>query len=271
MKRNINDLLNYSLNNKESFVLSNDIYYLLEKTFSLSRSDLYTSREVDDELYLERLNRLNKGEPIYLILGKAPFYKDEFIVTRDTLIPRPETEELVDFIVKNNKKYNSILDIGTGTGCIGLSIKKYKGGELTLLDISSKALEVAKLNSKELGLDVKFVESNVYENIKDEKYDLIVSNPPYIKDSDIRVLDSSLIDYEPHLALFGGSDGLDIYKLIIKDLDKHLNMNAEAMLEIDSYLVEGLTKLIKEYLPTYQYEFILDINHLTRFLYLKKV
>ena len=164
------------------------------------------------------ITRRSRREPIAYILKEKEFWSKSFFVNRSTLIPRPETELLCDCIVKKIKKRNPyILDIGTGTGCILLSIlseiKKAKG---IGIDISKKTIDVAKKNSFNLGLDrrVNFFTKSL-DGIYNYKFDLVVSNPPYIKTSDIKNLSSEVRKFEPKIALDGGKDGLDVIKKVI--------------------------------------------------------
>jgi len=161
--------------------------------------------------------RSNK-EPIAYILKTKEFWSKDFFVNKHTLIPRPETELLCENIIKKFKYKNlDILDIGTGTGCIILSIlSEIKGANGIGIDVSNKAIEVAKKNSVKLGLNkrVKFYSKNL-ENIYDHKFDLIVSNPPYIKTTDIKNLPEDVKKFEPKIALDGGKEGLDVIKKVI--------------------------------------------------------
>jgi release factor glutamine methyltransferase len=164
------------------------------------------------------INRRSRREPLAYILRQKEFWSKSFFVNRSTLIPRPETELLCDIVIKKIKNRTSyILDIGTGSGCILLSIlseiKKAKG---IGIDISKKAIEVAKKNSNKLGLNqrAKFFTKSL-NNIRDCKFDLVVSNPPYIKTSDIKNLSEDVRKFEPKIALDGGKDGLDVIKKVI--------------------------------------------------------
>jgi release factor glutamine methyltransferase len=180
-------------------------------------SDAKVSRSVVNN-FNKLIFRRSTSEPLAYILKKKEFWSKNFFVNRNTLIPRPETELLCDIIIKKFKdKKIFILDIGTGTGCVLLSIlseiKKSKG---VGVDISKKAIEVAKKNSNNLRLNkrAKFVTRSL-ENIFNYRFDLVVSNPPYIKTSDIKNLSIDVRKFEPKIALDGGKDGLDVIKKII--------------------------------------------------------
>ena len=268
----LKDLINKTLSLSNEQVFKEDMFYLLEKTFSLSRTELLTNNDliVNETEFLKKVDNYMKGKPLYYIIGKAPFYSREFIVTKDTLIPRNETEELVYYVLNRVKDDNvSILDIGTGSGCIALTLdKELEHSKVSAIDISKKALDVAKQNSDELNANVTFYLGDCFEPVKEDKFDIIVSNPPYIKKGNF--VEKSVLNYEPHLALFASEDGLEVYHKIFIDLDKHLNLNGFAIFEISPDLEPGLIKLINEYLPTYTYEFKEDINKFVRFLILNK-
>ena len=175
-------------------------------------------------------------KPIAYLLNKKFFWNSEFYVNKNTLIPRPDTETIIEQILKStkNKKYLNILDIGVGSGCILLSVlnerKNFYG---TGIDISKNSLDICKINAKKLLLDrrVKFFKSDV-DKFAIGKYDLIVSNPPYIKTSDLKYLESDVVKFEPKLALDGGLDGLSVIRKVIKKSSELLKKNGKFILEI---------------------------------------
>jgi len=190
------------------------------------------NENVSFDILHEYLNRLKLGEPVQLIFGYTYFYKSKFRVNSDTLIPRPETEELVDIILKEfpDKPFNSnlnILDIGTGSGCIALSLLKERPTwTATGIDISSKALEITNKNAQLLGVSNRFklnCTDFLNSEIEFSDFDIIVSNPPYIPIQEIHLLDQKVINYEPHKALFVEQDPLIFYKRISKLLKKCQN------------------------------------------------
>jgi release factor glutamine methyltransferase len=210
----------------------------------------------EEKVSKKNINNFNKliirrstKEPLAYILKNKEFWSKNFFVNRDTLIPRPETELLCDIVIKLFKNKNPhILDIGTGTGCILLSILseiiKAKG---IGIDISKKAIEVAKKNSKSLELDkrAKFLTRSL-DNIRNYKFDLIVSNPPYIKSSDIKNLSDDVRKFEPKIALDGGKDGLDVIKKVIyksKTILKKLGLLA---LEIGNGQYYKVSQILKK-------------------------
>jgi release factor glutamine methyltransferase len=181
--------------------------------------------------------RLNNDEPIDYILGYTYFYGLKIKVSKDTLIPRPETEELVELILNENQTRSGlkILDIGTGSGCIALALNSnLVNAEVTALDVSDAALEIAKKNSVQLDLNINFIQldmlnENLWSQI--ENYDIIVSNPPYIPQEEKKDMTSSVLDYEPHLALFVENDPLIFYKQILKFATSHLNPKGRVYFE----------------------------------------
>ena len=184
------------------------------------------------ELVLERATR----KPIAYLLNKKLFWKSEFYVNKNTLIPRPDTEIIVEQILKvvKHKNYLKILDIGVGSGCILLSILKEKKNFYgTGIDTSKNSLEISRLNAKKLLLNgrVKFYKSDV-DKFAQGKYDLIVSNPPYIKKSDLKYLESDVLKFEPKLALDGGLDGLSVIRKVINKTSELLKKNGKFILEI---------------------------------------
>ena len=162
-----------------------------------------------------------------------------------------------------------ILDIGTGSGCIAITLaKEFPYASVCGIDISSQALEVAKRNNNLLEGNVTLIHGDCLKEVKDKKFDVVISNPPYISNDEF--VSKTVIDYEPHIALFASNHGLEIYEKIFMDLDDVLNEDGIALFEISPPLKDRLTSLIEKYLPLYTYEFIKDINGFTRFLFLNK-
>jgi len=197
------------------------------------------------KLVQERATR----KPIAYLLNKKYFWNSEFYVNKNTLIPRPDTEIILEQILKftKNKNYLNILDIGVGSGCILLSVlKERKNFYGTGIDISRNSLDICKMNAKKLLLErrVKFFKSDV-DKFAIGKYDLIVSNPPYIKTSDLKYLESDVIKFEPKLALDGGLDGLSVIRKVIKKSSELLKKNGKFILEIDFDQKNKVIKLLK--------------------------
>lgn len=192
-----------------------------EKIYLYSHDD-YTLSKNEYEQYLAALKRRIAGEPLQYIIGCQEFMSLNFKVTKDVLIPRQDTETLVECIIElaNEMDTVSILDIGTGSGCIAISLAYYiKNSQVMGIDISKGALRVAIENARTCGVEKKavFIESNLFENVPHKKFDVIVSNPPYIPLKDIDMLEEQVKDFEPKTVLDGGEDGLYFYKKIVKE------------------------------------------------------
>lgn len=172
-----------------------------------------------------------KGMPIQKIFGRAYFFGYTFKVNKNVLCPRPETELLVEETLKFVKDSSNVLDLCTGSGAIAVSVAKNSNAKVFASDISKKALKVAKFNAKNLNSNVKFIKSDMFNNIT-QKFDIIVSNPPYIKTADINNLDTEVKKYDPVISLDGGDDGLDFYKQIATQSKMHLNKNGVVLLEV---------------------------------------
>ncbi len=189
-----------------------------EKTYLYSHDEYLLSKD-EYERYCESLKRRIEGEPLQYITGCQEFMSLNFNVCREVLIPRQDTEILVESVLGyvGQKDNVSILDIGTGSGCIAISLAYYcKNAQVMGVDISKGALEIARLNARNYGVDKNtvFVESDLFENIPSKKFNIIVSNPPYIPIEVIKTLDKQVKDFEPTIALGGGEDGLDFYREI---------------------------------------------------------
>ena len=201
--------------------------------------------DIIDEL-LHKVHLLIQHTPLAYILGNAEFYGYLFTVTPDTLIPRPETELLCEQIIKehkNNSNQLDILDMCTGSGCIAITLAKNLNSCVSAVDISISALNIAKLNANNLQAKINFIHSNMFDKVTG-KYDIIVSNPPYIQSNEINNLMHSVKDFEPHLALDGGTDGLDFYKTINNLAPQFLKPNGKLYLEIGFNQAKSLMNLL---------------------------
>ena len=186
--------------------------------------------------FKDLIERRKKGEPIAYLINKKDFWKDEFFVNKSVLIPRPDTELIIEQVLKIYSKDSQLqfLDIGTGSGCILLSILKERPNFYgTGIDISKKSINVSKFNAKKLNLmnRVKFFHSSV-DNFKIGKYDMIVSNPPYIELLNLKYLEKDVVNFEPKLALNGGFDGFSKIRRVIKKASKLIKKNGKFILEI---------------------------------------
>lgn len=206
---------------------------LIEALTDYTRLDLIinSNEEILDEkfeLIKEKINKRKSGYPLQYILGSQEFMGLEFKVNENVLIPRQDTEILIETILekKSEDEVVEILDIGTGSGAISISLAYFlKNSKVTSVDISEKAIEVAKENAKINDVEhrINFIKSDIFQNVDEKKrFGLIVSNPPYIPSKDIETLQSEVKDFEPMLALDGGDDGLDFYKIIIEQGVKYL-------------------------------------------------
>ena len=197
------------------------------------------------EEFEKGINRLIQGEPIQYITGFKEFMGYRFLVNQNVLIPQPDTEILVEEVLKLCKAKDKILDLCTGSGAIAIALSKLnKESKVYASDISLEALKVAKENNKNLNTDVTFIQSDLFNNIED-KFDIIVSNPPYIETRTIETL-SKQVQNEPKLALDGGEDGLKFYRKIVAEATNYLNQNGYLCLEIGYNQKDSVIQLIKQ-------------------------
>lgn len=228
-----------------------DSYILFEYMTGMKRS-FYLAHS-DDEVpldaeksYLDVIKKRSERYPLQYITHTAYFYGAEYYVDESVLIPRFDTENLVELVLKNEKDAKNFLDMCTGSGCIAIAIKdNLKGINATAADISEAALKVAKKNADGHCADITFIHSDLFENI-DGKYDFIVSNPPYIVKDVISTLMPEVKDYEPANALDGGEDGLDFYRQIIKESPKYLNKKGRLYFEIGYDQSESVSNLMRD-------------------------
>lgn len=199
------------------------------------------------------IKRVVAGEPAQYVLGTAPFYGLTFKVTPAVLIPRVETEELVDWVLTDfaTTPTATVLDIGTGSGAIALSLKhEQPTWQLTASDISEAALVVARENATRLKLAVSFVASDLFAQLESQTFDVIVSNPPYIATDEKAVMDASVLNYEPHQALFAEHAGLAIYEQLAQQVASHLTPHGRLYLEFGYHQGAAIQQLFTKALPT---------------------
>ena len=216
------------------------------------------------------LNKIKNGYPVQYLIGDVNFYGNTIKVNESVLIPRYETEYLVEKTINylNKLEINNpkILDICTGSGCIGLTLKKeIPTSNVTMSDISSKALKVAKKNKNSLKLEANIIKSDIYSKIKENDYDCIISNPPYI------MLDEELpkeLDYEPSLALYSENKGTYHIERILKDAKEHLKDKYLIALEINEKSEKDLTTIVNKYFENSSYSFEKDLAGKTRYLFI---
>lgn len=219
----------------------------------------------------EAIKRLKNGEPVQYIVGDVDFYGNIFKVNKNVLIPRPETEELVEKTNNIIKKYFSkrdleILDIGTGSGCIAISLKKlFPNSKVSAVDISKEALEVAIENANLNAAEVKFYQSNIFSNVKN-KFDIIISNPPYIRE-DEKIMDI-VKNNEPHLALYAPNKGLYFYDQILKNAKYFLKEDYLIAFEIGQEQANDIKIMANKYLPNSNVVISKDLQKLDRYVFI---
>lgn len=250
----IEDLIVYG----KRYLHTKEVHFLLSELLNKNPIELLDilHQEVDEKEvkhYQQMVSRLANNEPIQYVLGKVNFYGYWYQVNKNVLIPRFETEELIENTIKYVKKHFKsdenlqILDLCTGSGNIGITLKKeLPKAKVVLTDISMEALDVARSNAKILNADVDLVYSDLFSNVKGN-FDIIISNPPYIAKGE--TVDEKVLKYEPHLALYSENDGLYFYQEILKQAAKFLNSKYLLALEIGATQKEKVVAMIKEYFP----------------------
>lgn len=231
---------------------------LMQYVLKIDRNKLIINKNDNVDInkeneYKEYIEEIIKGKSVQYITNNQEFMRLNFYVDENVLIPQPDTEILVEEVIKSIdiKENIEILDMCTGSGCIGISLaKNIENTKVTLVDISKEAIEIAKKNAIQNGVEnkVTFIQSDMFENVKG-KFDIIVSNPPYIKTDIIQTLDKQ-VQNEPHIALDGGEDGLDFYKILINEAHKYLKKDGKIFLEIgydQKQEIESLAKQSKHY------------------------
>ena len=270
----VDDLIVYG----KSKVHSDLAKMLLADLMDVNSLELLTilDKEVPEEIekeYKYRVDELRKGRPIQYIIGNVNFCGNILEVNENVLIPRFETEQLVvNTIEKINELWPTqvidLIDLGTGSGAIGLSIKKRLPHiNVTLLDISEKALEVAKKNASNLDLNVKYILNDMLENIAN-KYDVIISNPPYIKTNE--EIEEIVKNNEPHLALYADNDGLKLYEEILKNVSNNLKDRAIIAFEIGRTQGNRIKEMVNHYLPNSIVKVEQDLSLNDRFVFIFK-
>ena len=239
----LSEINNFSRREVTSFA-----YLSIEKILGYSKSDciIHSNHELTNDNIISFKNIINdikQNIPIQYILGEAHFYDLKFKVNPSTLIPRGETEELVQYILLHD--FISVLEIGTGSGCIAVSIAKNSNANITAIDNSIEALEIAKSNAILNSVEINFELSDVFNFSDIKKYDLIVSNPPYVLESEKKIMNKNVLDYEPHNALFvSDNDPLIYYKEIAKIATNNLNKNGLLFFEINEKYSKQIIELL---------------------------
>lgn len=224
------------------------------------------------EIYKKEVIALEEGKPLQYVIGNVNFYGNKFYINENVLIPRFETEELVEHTTNYIKQFFTepvdIIDLGCGSGVIGLTLEqKVSTNSVDLIDISENALEVTKINKDNLNSKANLIQSDMFENIT-KKYDVIISNPPYIKTTE--EIEDIVLNNEPHLALFAGVDGLDCYKKIINNLSNHMKDRCLVAFEIGMTQAQDITNIAKEVLGNIKIEVKKDLSDKDRMLFIFK-
>ena len=235
----------------------------------------YLTEEVEEEIveqYKKAILAMQQGKPLQYVLGKVNFYGNTFDIDERVLIPRFETEELVENTIKYITEYFKepvdIVDLGCGSGVIGLTLeKKISTSSVDLVDISEDALEVAKHNGAKLNSKANYILNDMLEN-NNKKYDVIISNPPYIKTNE--EIEEIVKNNEPHLALYAGEDGLDCYRKILKNIEKNMKDKCLIAFEIGCEQKEPLEELVKETLKDVRVECKKDLSEKDRMFFIFK-
>ena len=260
MNLTINEYINsYITNNLKNIeYLKNDILVIIANYLNMDKNKLYlvlNTRTLNNKEIDDITNKLNKyyidNIPLQYITNKQAFFNENYFVNENVLIPRQDSEILVEEAIKyiNSENLTSLLDMCTGSGALGISIANNSCiKEVTLVDISNNALEVAKKNIEinNVSKNINIVCSDLFSNLDNKKYDIIISNPPYIKTEDIYSLDE-YVKKEPLIALDGGIDGLAIYRKILKEAKEHLNDNGIIIFEIGYDELEDIKSIVKMY------------------------
>lgn len=272
---NVEELLIFG----KAHIHSDHAKLLLSDLLNLNPLELlnYLHENVDSEkcdIFKNEVLALEEGKPIQYVLNHVNFYGNQFFVDKRVLIPRFETEELVEntlFLIKKifKDRIVNILDIGCGSGVIGLTMKiKHPQSNVDLIDISKDALEVATINKNNLNVDANIYYSDIFSNV-DNKYDVIISNPPYIKENE--EIEQIVVDNEPHLALYGGVDGLDYYKRILDNVVKYLNDTFLIAFEIGYQQKEDIIELVNKSMKNVEIIAKKDLSGKDRMIFIKSM
>jgi len=258
----------YEANEAESisYLIFEDVLKRSKTDIILKGADLVTTDETDKISKI--IEELKNNKPIQYILGYADFYDLKFAVNEYTLIPRQETEILVNEIIKYNKQFKNIkiIDIGTGTGCIAISLAKNINANVTALDISNEALQIAQNNAKMNNVSLNFLNLNILENNlnSDFLFDVIVSNPPYVTNTEKQFMHENVLNYEPNSALFvDDSNPLLFYKSILQFAEKNLVTGGQIWFEINEKFGTDILELLKKHNFT-NIKIIKDLNEKER-------
>ena len=225
-------------------------YLSIDHFLGYNRADciVYANECIDIEVVdklKDVVDDLKSNKPIQYILGKTDFYGLQIVVNSDVLIPRPETEELVDWALEED--FNSALDIGTGSGCIAIALAKHSDAIISAIDISKYVLRLARENMMLNNVNINLIQQDIFENRSIDKVDLIISNPPYVLDSEKRYMQKNILDFEPHIALFvSDDDPLVFYKHIINMATESLFSGGRLFFEINEKFADKVISILEK-------------------------
>jgi len=238
--------------------------WIVSLTIGCKRNQLDSEKTVSPK-YVEKVMQITKerctGRPLWYCIGDTDFYGYKINVDENVLIPRPETELLVEQALKVVDQNKCVLDLCTGSGAIAIVIKKESGANVTATDISDGALSVATKNASENQAEIEFIKSDLFENLLGKKFDVIISNPPYIKSEDIEKLQTEVKEFEPILALDGGEDGYTFYRIIAEKASEYLNENGVLLLECGIGQAQDICAMLKNFKSV---EIIKDYENIDR-------
>ncbi|WP_313893350.1 peptide chain release factor N(5)-glutamine methyltransferase [Psychrobacillus sp.] len=261
--------------NREKEVARHLLQHILQKSYSQLVMGMQEKISTEDyETFWTYVEEHATGRPFQYIIGQETFYGRDFFVNENVLIPRPETEELIEEVkqrVQSLFKAHEplqIADIGTGSGAIAITIKKeIPYAHVTATDISDGALEIATKNAQLLEVNLEFKQGDLLAPIAERKWDVIVSNPPYIGNHEAETMSDTVIDYEPHLALFAEEDGLQLYRKMAEQLPPLMNNPSFIAFEIGYEQGPAVQKMLQHAFPTALVEVVQDINKKNRFVF----
>ena len=235
---------------------------------NIGASDLKLLKKIYHDNWDLALKKLQANYPIQYLIGYVDFYNTKINVNENVLIPRFETELLIEKTINflKDKNYNNLLDIGTGSGCISIALKKHLNITIDACDISNKALKLAKHNALENNTQINFFKLDILKNIPNKKYDCIISNPPYVKYEEYV---SPETKYEPQIALYASNNGLEFYERILSIAPNILNKGGSIIFEIGATQKEDIKKIAQSYFKEAKISVYQDYNNLDRFMFIE--
>ena len=239
--------------------------WIIALTAKIKRDEVESDKLIRP-IYIDRIEKIVKeritGRPLWYCVGDADFYGYTIKVDERVLIPRPETEILVEKSLAKIVDGSEVLDLCTGSGAIAIAVKKEKpSAKVTAVDVSAGAVELASENARENQAEIEFIESDLFAGVADRKFDVIISNPPYIKSADIEALQVEVKDFEPRLALDGGADGYDFYRRIADETKAHLKENGVILMECGEGQAQDIAEMLQGYKTV---EIIKDYENIDR-------